>query len=81
MASAIGTVPVIEHGSWVWHLDDIDGRVATSGRGFRHERECRYNLEQFRAAAPTAPLHEAPVPTEFPWQRTISVPLTPEGAS
>jgi hypothetical protein len=40
---------------WVWHLEDAGGAVvATSGRGFRHERECRYNLEQFRAAAPGA---------------------------
>jgi hypothetical protein len=40
---------------WAWHLEDAEGVVvATSGRGFRHERECRYNLEQFRAAAPYA---------------------------
>jgi hypothetical protein len=61
---------------WAWQLLGDDGRIAaTSGRGFRHERECRYNLEQFRSAAPTAPASDADVPTEFPWQRTVDVPL------
>ena len=56
-------------GLWVWQLIDNSVLVATSGRGFRHERECRYNLEQFRAAAPTAPTSDGDVPLEFPWQR------------
>ena len=43
--------------------------VANSGRGFRHERECRYNLDQFRASVPTAPTSDGEVPLEFPWQR------------
>jgi hypothetical protein len=43
--------------------------VATSGRGFRHERECRYNLEQFRESAPSAPAQDSVPPSEFPWQR------------
>lgn len=48
---------------WVWQLQDDTGRVvATSGRGFRHERECRYNLDQFREAAPTAPASDASMP-------------------
>jgi hypothetical protein len=43
-------------GHWVWQLSDVGGlSVAVSGRGFRYERECRYNLEQFRATAPVAP--------------------------
>ena len=65
-------------GHWAWHLDDDGEVVATSGRGFRHERECRYNLEQFREAAPTAPAADTDVPTEFPWQRTVAVPLPSE---
>lgn len=41
-------------GLWAWHLD-VDGRVvAASGRGFRLERDGRYNLAQFRELAPTA---------------------------
>jgi len=68
--------------SWTWHLlDGEDGVVATSGRGFRHERECRYNLDQFRDIAPTAPAHDAPVPTEFPWQRTALLAVVPEVSS
>lgn len=62
-------------GHWAWHLDDEGEVVAVSGRGFRYERECRYNLEQFRAAAPTAPAADHPVHTEFPWQRTVAAPL------
>ena len=65
-------------GLWAWHLDDAGALVANSGRGFRHERECRYNLEQFRDAAPTAPSSDAAVPTEFPWQRTVLMPTQPE---
>jgi hypothetical protein len=53
-------------GRWAWHLDDAGVRVATSGRGFRHERECRYNLEQFRDAAPDAPASDAEVPPGSP---------------
>ena len=68
-------------GLWAWHLDDDGVRVATSGRGFRHERECRYNLEQFRDAAPDAPASDADVPTEFPWQRATSIVLPTEATS
>ena len=65
---------------WVWHLETEDGRVvATSGRGFRHERECRYNLEQFRDAAPTAPASDATVPPQFAWQREAAEALQPGG--
>ncbi|MFC6236584.1 hypothetical protein [Longivirga aurantiaca] len=47
-------------GRWAWHLiTAYDLVVATSGRGFRHERECRYNLEQFRAHAPSATVVDA----------------------
>jgi hypothetical protein len=60
-------------GLWAWHLDDGGLRVATSGRGFRHERECRYNLEQFREAAPTAPSSDQEAPVDGPWQRSSAV--------
>ncbi len=70
---------------WVWHLQDETGLVvATSGRGFRHERECRYNLDQFREAAPTAPASDATVPPQFAWQvehLAVAEPLQPEQAS
>lgn len=69
-------------GSWAWHLLDADSRViATSGRGFRHERECRYNLEQFRGIAPTAPAADTGTTTEFPWQRLSADVLPAESAS
>jgi hypothetical protein len=60
-------------GLWAWQVADNGLAVAVSGRGFRHERECRYNLEQFRSTAPVAPASQGAVPTEFPWQRTISL--------
>jgi hypothetical protein len=67
---------------WVWHLQDDSGLVvATSGRGFRHERECRYNLDQFREAAPTAPASEPSVPPQFAWQLEPVEPMQPEQAS
>ena len=62
-------------GLWAWHLDDAGALVANSGRGFRHERECRYNLEQFRDTAPSAPASDSDVPVEFPWQRTAMLPV------
>ena len=65
--------------SWHWRLDGADGPLAVSGRGFRHERECRYNLEQFLAAAPEAPAQEHEVPAEFPWQRTELTSMQTEG--
>ena len=60
-------------GLWEWHLYDDGVAVSNSGRGFRHERECRYNLEQFRTCAPTSPASDSEVPLEFPWQRTVVV--------
>jgi hypothetical protein len=60
---------------WAWHLEEEGALVATSGRGFRYERECRHNLEQFRAEAPGAPASDTHVPVAFPWQRAV-----PEGA-
>jgi hypothetical protein len=65
--------------SWQWRLDGSDGPVAVSGRGFRHERECRYNLEQFLVAAPVAPAAKQEVPSEFPWQRTELATADSEG--
>ncbi len=68
-------------GLWAWHFGDHGQPIANSGRGFRHERECRYNLEQFRAAAPTAPASDVEVPLEFPWQRTVLAVAQPEGTT
>jgi hypothetical protein len=66
---------------WVWQLENEEGViVATAGRGFRHERECRYNLEQFREAAPSAPASDVTVPPQFSWQREAADALQP-GAS
>lgn len=62
-------------GQWAWTLDDEDGPIAVSGRGFRHERECRQNLDHFREAAPTAATSDGEPPAEFPWQRTVSLPV------
>jgi len=66
-----------DSGLWAWHLDDSGALVANSGRGFRHERECRYNLDQFRSAAPSAPASDADVPRELPWQRTVQTVVQP----
>jgi hypothetical protein len=67
---------------WVWQLEDERGGVvATSGRGFRHERECRYNLEQFRETAPAAPSSEPSVAPQFAWQLEAAEPMQPEQAS
>lgn len=69
-------------GFWAWHLLGAeDVVVATSGRGFRHERECRYNLEQFRDIAPSAPAADTGTTTEFPWQRLVADTLPAESAS
>jgi hypothetical protein len=67
---------------WVWHLENDGGVVvATSGRGFRHERECRYNLDQFREAAPSAPASEPRIPPQFAWQIETNAPAQPGHAS
>jgi uncharacterized protein YegP (UPF0339 family) len=69
-------------GSWLWQLVDAAGAVvATSGRGFRHARECRYNLDQFREAAPSAPAQDAGVVPDFPWQRLTEDLVQQDGAS
>ena len=60
-------------GLWVWSMHDDRDVLVTSGRGFRHERECRANLEHFREAAPTATLTPGSPPSEFPWQRSAPV--------
>jgi hypothetical protein len=63
-----GQAHIVHHagfGHWEWHLDDADAPVATSGRRFRHERECRYNLEQFRESAPSAPASDTTAPMDF----------------
>jgi hypothetical protein len=66
---------------WAWHLEEDGILVANSGRGFRYERECRHNLDQFRAEAPGAPAADTQVPSSFPWQRavpdSVEQPATP----
>jgi hypothetical protein len=68
-------------GLWIWQLKDAGELVANSGRGFRHERECRYNLEQFRSSAPSAPASDHDIPLDLPWQRTSHLVPAPEAAS
>jgi hypothetical protein len=70
-----------DSGLWAWRLDDGEVHAANSGRGFRHEREARYNLDQFHEAAPTAPASDRDVRLEFPWQRSVLVPAQPEASS
>jgi hypothetical protein len=42
-------------GKWSWYLVSSRGALlAVSGRGFRDERACRLNVEQFRCVAPDA---------------------------
>ena len=83
LLASVGTAHLVHESTatpWVWHLEDAGGRlVATSGRGFRHERECRYNLDQFRAAAPTAPAADVAVPPQFAWQREPAEAAQPGG--
>ncbi|MFL6240649.1 MAG: hypothetical protein ACJ735_14280 [Actinomycetes bacterium] len=43
-------------GLWGWHLELDGSNVAVSGRAYRRERECRYNLRQFLSAARAADL-------------------------
>ena len=62
-------------GLWAWQLTDTGGEpVAVAGRGFRYERECRYNLDQFRAAAPVAP-SAGTIPPQPSWRLA---PVEPE---
>lgn len=56
---ADGEVHIVHDGGsgrWAWHLREGGVPVACSGRGFRLQRECRRNMEQFRREAPTAPV-------------------------
>ena len=47
-------------GRWQWRLLVADQPIAMSSRSFQRERECRYNLGQFLAVAPSAVLHGHP---------------------
>jgi hypothetical protein len=66
-----GTAHIVHDSStglWAWQLSDADGEpVAVAGRGFRYERECRYNLDQFRATAPVAPA-AGTIPPQPAWR-------------
>lgn len=54
-------------GLWGWQLE-LDGvLVAVSGRSYRRERECRYNLQQFRTAT-----GEAELLSDAPLSRPVS---------
>ena len=56
-----------DSGEWRWSLNLPSGTaLAVSGRGFRHERDCRYNLSQFLRVAP---------PTLIPAQRVTEIDL------
>ena len=66
---------------WIWQLKDAGQLVANSGRGFRHERECRYNPAQFRSSGPSAPASEHDIPLDLPWQRNTTLVPAPEAAS
>ena len=68
-------------GLWAWRLQDEDVLVAHSGRGFRRERECRYNLEQFRDAVASAPVSVATVRSESSARRAQLPPTPPEEGS
>jgi hypothetical protein len=39
---------------WGWRMLLVDSPIAASGRWYQREREARYNLDQFIAAAPDA---------------------------
>jgi hypothetical protein len=48
-------------GAWSWRLNLDGAAVATSGRSYRRQRECQYNLTHFLAAVPTAQLAQGMV--------------------
>lgn len=59
---------------WTWWIDTPEGgHIVTSGRGFRHEREARYNLQQFCEAAPAAPTSATAVPEQVGWRRDVDL--------
>jgi len=45
---------VDEIGRWLWNVSLAGEPIAVSSRGYRRQRECVYNAEQFRAQFPTA---------------------------
>src|SRR4051812_17229947 len=47
---------------WGWQLRLDTRLVAVSGRFFRRERECRYNLAQFMVAVAKARMPQEPLP-------------------
>lgn len=67
--------------SWTWWIEGPDGEpAAVSGRGFRHERECRYNLTQFCDVAPLASTMSAAIPVQPNWWHPAE-PEPVEGAT
>ncbi len=77
----------LARGEWSWRLLDPTGAVlATSARGYARQRECRYALSGFVAAAGEAPLpaaEEAPAPGALlrPAFTQRASGVQPEGAS
>ena len=58
-ADAVAVPTVSEPTSlWGWRLELAGRPIAVSGRLYSRQRECHYNLAQFRAAVPTAVLSE-----------------------
>ena len=54
-------------GLWWWQLE-LDGvPVAVSGRSYHRQRECRYNLEQFRSAWSAALIPEPSEQADHEW--------------
>ncbi|HYN75105.1 MAG TPA: hypothetical protein VEV13_02820 [Candidatus Limnocylindria bacterium] len=57
-ASAQSGVPLVSadprNGSWGWRFDLGNRPAAASGRSYRRQRECVYNLEKFTEALVTA---------------------------
>ncbi|TDT95719.1 hypothetical protein EDD99_7554 [Streptomyces sp. 846.5] len=54
---------------WAWRLSVDELPVAASGRAYRRQRECQYNLAQFLEAVPSAELpRQKP---EFAEARTV----------
>lgn len=72
---------------WGWLLKHADEPLARSGRLFHRERECRYSLEQFLHAVPSALVRRPssvaalPVVSARAFAGTSADPILNEGAN
>lgn len=67
---------------WTWWIEGADGdAIAVSGRGFRYERECRYNLAQFCETAPLASTMSTAIPVQPSWWHSDSNAESTEGVT